>query len=319
MRVQNPETQKTDVFERVFPVLGVVAVIAVITVTLFVSVRISPAWACPPGQIEDMQFAVCSPEKDGASWALVNSRPGKETRASPTNIEKVMMVDLQQPYLGRETYLVDEQGSWFLRLEAGSNCTHLYVIKGWSENGEPAISHQPWFKRVMSLGKSPQVFYASISDYISERIYEMIHPDDDELGGFLTRMHPWGMAFFETDTWYRLQIHSNELKQLIVDEYAKNRLKTVVFNNANYVVGGDFELLDTARIRRELRRTDQWPRANSDLFCSLIRSNQSRLQKEAGLTQTCAGKQAKITETRVPLRQGANEPKADVACEALLF
>jgi hypothetical protein len=317
MRVKAAKTWNNIPFDRIFPRLAIVAVTSLTAFVLPVAVHSSPAWACPPGQIEDMKLAVCASEDDDVSLKVTGAPAENEPEASAVSIDKIMMADLQQPYTGREAYLTDDQGSWFLRLEAGSNCTQLYVLKGWPEDGEPAIRNQPWFKRMFKGRHPPQVFYASISDYIEKRAFEYFFTDENGWNGFLTEMRPWGMSLYETETWYRLQIHSNELKRLIASEFSDERLKTVVFYGSNFIVGGDFEPIDAARIKSELARTDEWPRANTDFMCSLIRSDRSELLTETGLSQKCIGTRAKISERRISLNEAANYPKAGAACEAL--
>lgn len=316
-RVKAAQTWNNIPIDRILARLAMAAVTALTAFLLQVAIHSSPAWACPPGQIEDMKLAVCASEDDDVSWKVTAAPAENEPEASAVSIDKIMMADLQRPYTGRESYLTDEQGSWFLRLEAGSNCTQLYVLKGWPEDGEPAIRNQPWFKRMFKERRPPQVFYASISDYIEKRAFEYFLTDENGLNGFLTEMRPWGMSLHETDTWYRLQIHSNEFKRLIASDFSGDRLKTVVFYSPNIIVGGDFEPIDAARIKSELARTDEWPRANTDLMCSLIRSDRSALLTEAGLSQECIGRRPDISERRISLSEAANYPKAGAACEAL--
>ena len=319
MRVKAVMTWNNIPIDRILSSLVMAAVTSLTAFVLPVAVHWSPASACPTGHIEDMKLAVCASEDDDVAWKVTAAPAENEPEASAVSIDKIMMADLQQPYTGREAYLTDDQGSWFLRLEAGSNCTQLYVLKGWPEDGEPAMRNQPWFKRMFKEGHPPQVFYASISDYIEKRAFESFFIDENGLNGFLTEMRPWGMSLHETDTWYRLQIHSNEFKKLIASDFLGDRLKTVVFYSPDIIVGGGFEPIDAARIKSELARTDEWPRANTDLMCSLIRSDRSTLLTEAGLSQKCVGTRAKVSERRISLTEAANYPKAGAACEALLF
>ena len=319
MCVKSVMTRNNIPIDRILSSLAIAAVTSLTAFVFPVAVHWSPASACPPGQIEDMKLSVCASENDDVSWKVARAPAENEPEASAVSIDKIMMADLQQPYTGREAYLTDDQGSWFLRLEAGSNCTQLYVLKGWPEDGEPAMRNQPWFKRMFKERHPPQVFYASISDYIEKRAFEYFFTDENGLNGFLTEMRPWGMSLHETDTWYRLQIHSNEFKRLIASEFSDKHLKTVVFYGSNFIVGADFEPIDAARIKNELARTDEWPRANTDLMCTLIRSDRSALLSEVGLAQECVGTRAKISETRVSLNEAPHYPKAGAACEALLF
>ena len=264
---------------------------------------------CPIGYREDQKTKECIPPSSAKANVVFQKSNSQDAKKFPAST-KVR----SRP----QAYWVGEDGQWFLKIDHGSDCSDLFVLKGIDENKEPRHK-QPWFKRMMARLETPEI-WLSERDTFGDDLVEAIAQG----GGFfavwaleqkrnkLNRLPVDWVRLYETDGWYRLQIGSKEAKVMMQQLGAKKGAVGLQLFGSPIWAGAHFDALSSDRMGFELNKRASKPKITPPLICEMVRPSDWNTYRGIELEKLCKGHRRRAKETEITLNDTAqgNQPKS---------